>query len=103
MTTIKRGLAYLRKGESLIIYPDIHYMDGYDKPSEIYEGFLYIGELYYKKTGKMLSFVPLLIDDQNRHITAGQPVSITNYRQERTAAAEHLKEQINWNRECCPV
>ena len=103
MTTIKRGLAYLRKGESLIIYPDIHYMDGYDKPSEIYEGFLYIGELYYKKTGKMLSFVPLLIDDQNRHITAGQPVSITNYRQERTAAAEHLKEQINWNREYCPV
>lgn len=103
MTTIKQGFAYLCKGESLIIYPDIHYMDGYDKPSEIYEGFLYMGELYHKKTGKMLPFAPLLIDDQNRLITAGQPISITNYRRERTTAAEYLKEQINRNKECCPV
>lgn len=98
MTTIKQGLKYLLKNESLIVYPDIHYMDGYDKPSDIYEGFLYIGELYYKKTGKKLSFVPLLIDDQNRSIIAGQPVSITNYRQDGAAAAEHLQKQINWNK-----
>jgi len=103
MTTIKQGLKYLRKGESLIVYPDIHYMDGYDKPSEIYEGFLYIGELYYKKTGKKLSFIPLRIDDQNRRITAGQPITLTNYRQEGAAAAEYLQEQINWHKERCSV
>ncbi|MBE6944199.1 MAG: glycosyltransferase [Ruminococcaceae bacterium] len=95
-TTIKEGLKHLLRSESLIVYPDIHYMDKYDKPSEIYEGFLYIGELYYKKTGKKLSFVPLRIDDKSRRITAGQAVSITNYRQQGTIAAKHLQEQINW-------
>lgn len=98
MTTIKQGLKYLLKNESLIVYPDIRYTDGYDKPSEIYEGFLYIGELYHKKTGKKLSFVPLLIDDKNRRIIAGKSISITNYRQQGTIAAKHLQEQINWNK-----
>ena len=99
-TTIKKGLTYLCKGESLIIYPDIHYMDGYDKPSPIYEGFLYMGELFYKKTGKKLAFVPLLIDDQNRRITAGQAISITDYRQEHNAVGKYLKAQINLKQKC---
>lgn len=98
MTTIKQSLAYLLKGESLIVYPDIHYMDSYEKPSEIYEGFLYLGELYYKKTGKRLSFVPLLIDDENRRITAGASISITDYRTEGAVVAKQLKERINWQK-----
>ena len=95
--TIKQGLKYLLKNESLIVYPDIHYMDGYDQPSDIYEGFLYMGELYFKKTGRKLSFIPLLIDDQNRRITAGQPITVTDYRRESASAAEHLKAHINRN------
>lgn len=97
MSTIKQGLNYLLKQESLMVYPDIHYTDLYDKPSDIYEGFLAMGELYFKKTGKKLSFVPLRIDDKKRRIIAGEPVCITNYRREGTAAAAHLKSQINWN------
>lgn len=54
--TLKQGLKYLLKNESLIVYPDIHYMDGYDKPSEIYDGFLYMGDMYLKKTGKAFRF-----------------------------------------------
>ena len=96
MATIKRGLKHLLESEHLIVFPDIQYRQGYDTPSAIYEGFLYIGELFYKKTGEKLSFVPLLIDDQNRRITAGTPVTLTNYRQEGAAAAEVLKAQINW-------
>ena len=95
-TTIKRGLKHLLESEHLIVFPDIQYRQGDDTPSAIYEGFLYIGELFYKKTGEKLSFVPLLIDDQNRRITAGTPVTLTNYRQEGAAAAEVLKAQINW-------
>ena len=97
ITTIKQGMKYLLRGEHLIVFPDIQYTEDYDTPSEIYEGFLYIGELFYKKTGKKLSFVPLLIDDRNRRITAGKAISIVNYRQEGSAAAEHLKAQINWS------
>ena len=95
ISTIKCGMKYLTKGESLIIYPDVDYTGSYDKPSEIYEGFLYIGELYYKKTGKPLQFVPLIIDDQNRQIISGEPVTLFNYRKEGRDAALKLKQAIN--------
>ena len=54
-----------------------------------------MGELYYKKTGKRLSFIPLIIDDQKRQIRAGEPVTLCNYRQERAAVAQKLKQAIN--------
>jgi len=95
ISTIKCGMKYLTKGESLIIYPDVDYTGSYDKPSEIYEGFLYIGELYYKKTGKPLQFVPLIIDDQNRQMISGEPVTLFNYRKEGRDAALKLKQAIN--------
>lgn len=95
VTTIRTGLKYLLKNESLIVYPDIDYTDGYDQTSQIYDGFLYLGEQYYKKTGKQLAFVPLVIDDKNRTITAGDSIRITNYRTEGAAAAEQLRLAIN--------
>lgn len=100
MTTIKQGMKYLCKGESLIVYPDIHYTDGYDQTSDIYDGFLYFGELYRKRTGKKLQFIPLRIDDEKRLITAGKPISIWDYRAERSKAVEHLMREINWNSTC---
>ena len=95
ISTIKCALNYLLQGESLIIYPDVDYTGSYEKPSEIYEGFLYIGELYYKKTGKLLQFIPLFIDEQTRQIRAGEPVTLCNYRKEGADAARKLKQAIN--------
>lgn len=95
INTLKQGLNYLLKNESLIVYPDIHYTDGYDRPSDIYDGFLYLGYLYQKRTGKQLSFVPLVIDDENRRIKEGAPICVTNYRKEGAQAAAYLKKAIN--------
>lgn len=95
MTTVKTGVRYLLQGESLIVYPDIHYMDGYDLPSDIYDGFLYMGQLYHKKTGKPLSFVPLVIDDENRTVTARQSICVSDFRADAPAAAAYLKQAIN--------
>ena len=93
--TMKQGLKYLLKNESLIVYPDIDYIGSYKKPSEIYDGFLFLGDLYYKKTGKTLSFVPLVIDDEHRTIAEGTAVCVTNYRKEGADAAKYLKKVIN--------
>lgn len=93
--TIKDSMRYLLKGESMIVFPDINYMDGYDEPSEIYSGFLYLGELYYKKTGAHLAFVPLVIDDEQKRVIDGKPVYVEDFRSERVCAAEHLKNAIN--------
>lgn len=95
ISTLKCGLKYLLQGESLIVYPDIDYTGSYGKPSEIYDGFLFLGDLYYKKTGKKLPFVPLLIDDENRRITEGMPICVTNYHAEGSDAANYIKRAIN--------
>ena len=95
ISTIKCGLKFLLQGDSLIIYPDVDYTGSYEKPSEIYDGFLYIGEMYYKKTGKLLPFVPLIIDEQTRQIRADEPVTLCDYRKEKAEAAQKLKQAIN--------
>lgn len=95
IATLKNSMQYLLKGESLIVFPDINYMDGYDKPSEIYNGFLYLGEMYYKKTGSKLPFVPLVIDDRQKRIVDGNHLFITDFRTERVPTAQMLKKAIN--------
>ena len=95
ISTLKTGLKYLLKGESLIVYPDIDYAGNYGKPSEIYDGFLMLGDMYHKKTGKALSFVPLVIDNEHRHITEKKAVCVSDFRHECAGAADYLKRAIN--------
>ena len=95
ISTLKTGLKYLLKGESLIVYPDIDYTGNYGKPSEIYDGFLMLGDMYLKKTGKDVRFVPLVIDDEQRQITESAPVCVTNYRRDASLTANYLKKAIN--------
>lgn len=95
ISTMKCGIKYLMKGESLIIYPDVDYTGSYAQPSDIYNGFLFIGELYYKKTGRPLQFIPLIIDDKQRQIQSGDPVILCNYREEGADVAQKLKQAIN--------
>lgn len=94
ITTLRTGLRYLKKGESLIVFPDVDYTGCYGTESEIYEGFLYYGEMYRKSTGRPLRFVPIYIDDSARTVTAGQPVTVGS-RSEVDCAARQLKAAIN--------
>lgn len=92
--TLRGGLKYLKKGESLIVFPDIDYTGKYGRESEIYEGFLYYGEMYRRSTGESLRFVPLYIDEHSRTITAGKAVT-ADERADIDKAAEELKAAIN--------
>lgn len=95
LSTLKQGLKYLLKGENLIVYPDIDYTGNYEKPSQIYDGFLLLGELYYKKTGQPLAFIPLVVDDKNRQITEGAAIYVRDFRKESADAAGYLRKMIN--------
>ena len=95
IVTFRKGMEYLLANESLIVWPDIEYTADKEKKSEIYEGFLYFGQLYRKKTGKSLRFVPLIIDDNNHQIIAGNPVIVDDFKKEAHEAAEKLREEIN--------
>lgn len=89
--TIRSGIQHLMNGESLIVWPDIAYTEGYDQKCEIYSGFLLMGDLYFRKTGKSLSFIPLYIDDSRKQIIAREPVSVNHFKQEAQKAAEYLQ------------
>ena len=93
--TFKVAMEYLEKGESLIIYPDINYKDGYEKDSDVYDGFLFLSVLYKNKTGKDLKFVPLYIDKENRVIKEREDVVILDYKKDFQKAVKQVKERIN--------
>ena len=95
MQTMRDSLEYLKKGESVIVYPDREYTAGYETESELYEGFLLLGQLYKRDTGKSLRFVPLYIDDTNKTIKEYRHITIDNFREERAEAYGYIKAAIN--------
>lgn len=95
MRTLRDALLYLEKGESIIVYPDIDYTAGYESESEIYEGFLLLGQFYKRNTGKSLRFVPLYIDDTEKRVKEYEHITIDDFRKERTVAYDYIKAAIN--------
>ena len=93
--TFKKAMECLQKGESLIVYPDIEYTASSDKISDIYDGFLYLGQLYYKRTGKELRFVPIYINDEKRSINEKSAVIVNDFKQDAPFAKEYLENAIN--------
>ncbi len=93
--TMRTALKYLERGESLIIWPDMAYTKGYEAPCQIYNGFLYLGELYQRRTGQVLPFVPLYIDDANRRILAQPVQTVTDYQQQKEAATQRMAAAID--------
>ena len=92
--TLREAMKYLEKGESLIVWPDVHYTQGYDQPCEIYSGFLYLGELYWRKTGKELPMIPLYLDDEQRVIHAREAIVLHNYREEEKTVAAQMEKAL---------
>ncbi|MBO5927098.1 MAG: glycosyltransferase [Clostridia bacterium] len=95
ITTFKKSLKYLVKGESIIVYPDVDYRGDYSSVSDIYDGFLFLSELYKKKTGETLNFVPLFIDDESRKIIKREPVLIKDFNLEFGRAKSEIILRIN--------
>ena len=93
--TMRAALKYLEMGHNLIIWPDMRYTETYEQPCEIYNGFLYLGELYKARTGQELPFVPLYIDDENHCIRERQPMVVDHYQQEKEAAAQRMAHAID--------
>lgn len=93
--TLRAMLEVLKMGEAVMVYADVDYTAGADRESPIYEGFLYAGEYYKKKTGESLSFIPVFIDDERRLINQFKPVTVDDFYRQKDAAAAYLRAAIN--------
>ena len=95
ITTLREGLACLQKGESIVVFADKDYSGSYATWSDIYTGFIYIGEMYHRATGGEVQFVPLVIDDAAHTISALDPCVMNNRKSEMEGVAEYIAASIN--------
>lgn len=97
IVTLKKSLDILVNGESVIVFPDIDYSSNYDTVSDIYDGFLLLGEMYKKKTNKELEFIPLYIDETNKIIIKNDAIIVNDFKNERENKKQKIIESINFS------
>jgi len=95
-STFKESMKLLSEGGNLLIFPEKD-----EKHNNILykfqENFIDIARLYYKKTGKALTFVPLYIAPTIKKMYLGKGVVFNgenNAEEERTRIAEYVSDEI---------
>ena len=96
--TFRETIAALRKGESVLIFPDVDYTDDSSGIGEVYDGFLLLERFWRKVSPQPLRFVPLRLDAASRRITEGRAVSFrrdADWKTEMNRVREALRSEIN--------
>ena len=93
--TLRKSIDCLKAGESIIVYPDIDYVGDGSGGEGIYEGFIHLGELYHRTTGKSLKFIPLYIDDNEKRIVSYDAVTCDSFKENGAEVKEYLTCAIN--------
>ena len=73
LSTFKNTVKKLQEGKSVVIFPE-HNVEHNHIICEFQDRFIDIAKLYYKKTGRELSFVPMYIAPELKTIYLGEPV-----------------------------
>ncbi len=96
--TFDISLSAMLQGESVIIAPDIDYDSSADEMGDIYTGFLHIEKMFFKKTGRHLSFVPLAYNTHKHSLAIGNAIRFddeSSFAEQRALVALKLKDAIN--------
>ena len=111
--TFKDSLETLEAGENLLIFPENGEIKPYSqRVNNFHTGFIFLTKLYYRKTGKRLSFCPVSINPHKRFISVGKRVTFNpeaDYDQERGRICQFLVKEIDrlyeppWNKKEEPL
>lgn len=96
LSTFKKTVAALQNGNNIIIFPE------HDQPHnhivyDFQEKFVDVARMYYKRTGKELTFVPVYIPPKRKMMCYGKPVRFsaeTPIDEERTRICRNLMAEI---------
>ncbi len=97
LSTFKESIAKLKEGKSVVIFPE-HDEKHNNIVYDFQEGFVDIARLYYKRTGKELSFVPLYIAPKLKKMYLGKPITFsadTPSSEERRRICDYLMNEIS--------
>lgn len=95
--TVRESIDTLNDGRDIVIFAEspVRYSE---YVNELQTGFVDLGALYYKRTGKALKFYPVYIEKKNRKIAVGTPVAFDpslSIADQRIAVSDHLKREID--------
>lgn len=96
LTTFRESIAKLHNKNSVVIFPE-HDKKYNNIIYDFQEGFVDIARLYYKRTGKELSFVPLYIAPKLKKMYLGKPIKFsadTPIAEERRRICNYLMDEI---------
>lgn len=96
LNTFKDSISKLKSGNNIVIFPEQDIKRNHIV-YEFQEGFVDIARLYYKRTGKELSFVPLYIAPKLKKMFLGKPIKFsadTPAPQERRRICDYLMNEI---------
>jgi hypothetical protein len=96
-STWKRSLALLARNKCLIIFPEIGHLPLNDVLNEFDDGFIGLALTYYKKTGGILKFIPVAVDQDTKAIHIAPSVSFNPecpFSSEKERIRTALQDQI---------
>lgn len=104
MSTFKLTLKHLQEGCRVVIFPE-HSQPHNHVVNDFQDKFIDIAQLYYKKTGKALPFVPLYIAPSLKQLHLGEPIYFdpeAPVDQERSRIKKYLMDTITETAEALP-
>lgn len=96
LSTFRESIAKLQDGNSVVIFPE-HDKNYNNIIYDFQEGFVDVARLYYKRTGKELSFVPLYIAPKLKKMYLGKPIKFcaeTPIVEERRRICDYIMKEI---------
>lgn len=96
MSTFKQTVLRLQEGTPVVIFPE-HDIPHNHIVYDFQERFVDVAKLYYKKTGKELSFVPFYIAPKRREAYFGKPIRFcasSPIEEERKRICTYLMDEI---------
>ena len=96
INTFRNSITKLQDGNNIVIFPE-HDKKRNNIIYDFQEGFVDIARLYYKRTGKELSFVPLYIAPKLKKMYLGKPTRFSAnipIAEERRRICDYLMDEI---------
>lgn len=104
-TTLKQTLTALDENKRIVIFPE-HYEPHNHIVNDFQEGFVDVAKLFYRRTGKTVSFVPMYLAPRLKKICFGKPIQFdptADIAAERKRLCTELMDRITEIAEGLPV
>lgn len=96
--TYQQSIKALEEGDRLVIFPDVNYAEKTGETGALYEGFLLLEQLWNRKNGGHIQFVPVNASVTNKTLTIGRAVSFPGekpYREEKDQIVKRLAASLD--------